>query len=124
MSECANESVAVCCNCRIALHQSAKQRAAQSAKCSRKISDLRENGTSKFAQNQQRELRAGSACLDVVHQVDLDGKLHAQLFFGAVKVKSRDFLNLLVSILDGVVVQVHCVRCHLQVPAVLNNVDE
>ena len=62
--------------------------------------------------------------LNVVHQVDLDSKLHAQLFFGAVKVKSRDFLNLLVSILDGVVVQVHCIGCHLQVPAVLNNVDE
>lgn len=34
----------------------------QPAKCSRKISDLRENETSKFARKQQRELYAVSAC--------------------------------------------------------------
>ena len=59
MSKCINESVAVCCNCRIALHQSAKQRAAQSAKCSRKISDLRENGTSKFVRKPTMRIVCG-----------------------------------------------------------------
>lgn len=62
MSKCANESVAVCCNCRIALHQSVKQSAGSTRRAQPEASDLCENKTFKFARNQQRELRAASSC--------------------------------------------------------------
>ena len=60
----------------------------------------------------------------MVHQIDFDSKLHAQLFFGTVQIQTGNFFNFLIPILYGVMVQVHGVRSQLQVPPVLNNIDE
>ena len=60
----------------------------------------------------------------MVHQIDFDSKLHAQLFFGTVQIQTGNFFNFLIPILYGVIVQVHGVRSQLQVPPVLNNIDE